>query len=123
MKMANKNIRMNFEAWKELRNLKFDTGKGSYSEVFQLIFETIKDGKSSIEDVVISKKPSDNGTSKNVSKEDKTIVIDESIHQKLASYKTMYMREYDVTARGPGAVSISQIIVTLITKYRELAKN
>lgn len=119
--MTNKNIRMSFEAWRELRNLKFDTNKSSYSEVFDMIFSTIKDGKTKIEDVIISKKPSDSGSGRQVSKEDKTIVIAQEIHQMLASYKTMYMREYDATARGPGAVSISQIIMTLIAKYRELS--
>ena len=121
--MANKNIRMSFQAWRELRNLKFDTGRGSYTEVFLMIFKTINEGETSVEDFIISKKPSDDGKSNttDVSKDDKTIVIDSSIHEKLLSYKTMYMREHDVTARGPGAISISQIIMTLISKYREIA--
>lgn len=119
--MGNKNIRMSFDAWKELRNLKFDTGKSSYTEVFLMIFGVLKEGKSKIEDVIISKKPSDKGNNKHVSRDDKTIVIDEDIHKELISYKTMYMREYDVTARGPGAASISQIIMKLISTYREIA--
>jgi predicted CopG family antitoxin len=121
--MANKNIRMSFQAWRELRNLKFDTGKGSYTEVFLMIFDTLNKGKTSVEDFIISKKPSDDGMMhhSDISKDDKTIVIDSDIHEKLLSYKTMYMREHDVTARGPGAISISQIIMVLISKYREIA--
>lgn len=118
--MGNKNIRLSFQAWKELRNLKFDTGMSSYTDVFQIIFSTIQGGAHSVEDVVISKKPTDDGTASTVEQSDKTIVIDEGIHKKLISYKMVYMREYDVTARGPGAASISQIIITLINKYREM---
>lgn len=115
--MANKNVRLSFEAWKKLRKLKFDTGKSSYTEVFQAIFEALEKGKTDLKEVIVSKKPKDEGH--DVSKSDKTIVIDEDIHRQLAHYKQQYMLENDATARGPGAVSISQIVTTLIEKYQE----
>ena len=115
--MANKNVRLSFDAWKKLRKLKFDTGKSSYTEVFETIFEALENGKTDLKEVIISKKPKDTGN--DVSKSDKTIVIDEEMHNKLASYKQQYMIENEATARGPGAVSISQIVTTLIDRYQE----
>jgi len=113
---GSKNVRLQFDAWKALRTLKFETGMSSYSEVFETIFSVLEKGKTDLKEVIISKKPTDTGS---VSKSDKTIVIDEDIHRKLAHYKEQYMIENDATARGPGAVSISQIVTTLIEKYRE----
>lgn len=115
--MSNKNVRLSYQAWKALRTLKFETGMSSYTEVFQTIFNKLENDKDKLQNDIISKKPSDTGT--DVSKSDKTIVIDDNIHQKLAHYKQQYMIENDATARGPGAVSISQIVTTLIDKYRE----
>ena len=115
--MGNKNVRLSFEAWKKLRKLKFDIGKSSYTEVFETIFEALEAGKTDLK-VIISKKPSDTGN--DLSNKDKTIVIDDEMHNKLASYKQQYMLENDATARGPGAVSISQIVTTLIEKYQGL---
>ena len=114
---TNKNVRLSYDAWKALRTLKFETGMGSYTEVFETVFKVLEGGKTNLKEFILSKKPSDSGT--DTSKSDKTIVIDEDIHRKLASYKQQYMIENDATARGPGAASISQIVTTLIEKYRE----
>ena len=116
--MGNKNVRLSFEAWKALRTLKFDTSKNSYTEVFTMVFEGLEKGKTDVTELILSKKPTETDT--DTSKSDKTIVIDDEIHTKLAHYKQRYMIENDATARGPGAASISQIVTTLIDKYREL---
>ena len=116
--MGNKNVRLSFQAWKKLRKLKFEEQRSSYTEVFNTIFEALEKGKTDLTEVIVSKKPEDTGDG--VSKSDKTIVIDEDIHLKLAHFKQQYMMENDATARGPGAVSISQIVTTLIDKYQEI---
>jgi hypothetical protein len=90
----------------------------SYTEVFEMVFEALDKGKTDVNALILNKKPTE--TEADPSKSDKTIVIDESIHVKLATYKQKYMIENDATARGPGAASISQIVTTLIEKYREM---
>ena len=76
--VKNKNVRLSYHAWKALRNLKFDTGKNSYTEVFGEIFDVLKNKKTDIDKVIISKKPSEEGTEE-ISKSDKTIVIESNI--------------------------------------------
>ena len=61
-KIKNKNVRLSYLAWKALRNLKFDTGKQSYTEVFEEIFKVLESKKTDIDNVIISKKPDEEGT-------------------------------------------------------------
>ncbi|MDH5403500.1 MAG: hypothetical protein OEY49_13475 [Candidatus Heimdallarchaeota archaeon] len=114
--LQTKNVRLTFEAWSELRKLKFDKGMSTYSDVFKLLFNTIEGGPNLVE-LIQTKIPSDEGNKRDTN--DKTIVITDDIHVKLAHYKIQYMRKSGATARGPGSVSISDVVKTLISEYRK----
>ncbi|MHA2503370.1 MAG: hypothetical protein ACXAE3_10920, partial [Candidatus Kariarchaeaceae archaeon] len=55
----NKNVRLSFDAWKALRTLKFDTGMTSYTEVFEMVFEALDKGKTDVNELILSKKPTE----------------------------------------------------------------
>lgn len=114
-----KNVRLSHEAWSELRKLKFDEGLGTYTDVFNRLFNQLEGKEPDIEDFVKSKFPDDGGNTSDMPKKDKTIVIDQDMHAHLAQYKVEFMRETGATARGPGAVSISDVVMALIKKYKE----
>lgn len=115
-KVVKKNIRLTTGAWQKLRNLKFDLKHDTYIETFEEIFGYLEKQKVDLKNLVLSEPYSE--TSGDVST--KTIVVNSKIHTFLGYYKTIYMRRHDATARGPGSISISQIVMTLIDYYHEL---
>ncbi|MHA2170787.1 MAG: hypothetical protein ACXAB7_12905 [Candidatus Kariarchaeaceae archaeon] len=115
-----KNIRLTSDAWSELRLIKFEEGMPTYSDVFKMLFDGIE-GEPNIEEQmnIKQKLPKDTGKSTDEKKSDKTIVINEDMHRKLAEYKVKYMIESGATSRGPDAVSISDVVLAVIKMYKE----
>ncbi len=114
---GNKNVRLSFEAWNALRNLKFRELKPTYTDVFQLLFD--KSEGVVMEDHLKSKSPEDiDKEGKFADKSDKTIVINTDMHRKLTEFKIEYMTRTGSTARGKNAVSISDIVLTLIKNFQ-----
>lgn len=111
-----KNLRLSFAAWNRLRRLKFQQNFETYSDALAEIFHAYR-GTSHLNDDVRSKPPTDDGDAKAFQQSDKTIVVTSEIHQQLLSIKNEYMLDRGYTARGPNAVSVSDILMELITIY------
>ncbi|MHA2250032.1 MAG: hypothetical protein ACXAD7_06705 [Candidatus Kariarchaeaceae archaeon] len=114
--VKNKNIRLTHEAWHQLRLIKFEKGLPTYSDVFKMLFDKLE-GEPNISEQVDSKIPKDTGTVDD--QKDKTIVINEEMHAKLASFKVKFMMDKRLTSRGPGAVSISDVVMAIIKQTAE----
>ena len=113
--MANKNVRLTFEAWNALRNLKFKEQLPTYSHVFENLFNE-SSGVEMSDHSMKSKTPND-ADNQFKNKDDKTIVINLNMHNKLTQFKIDYMQKTGATSRGKGAVSISDVVLTLIKNY------
>lgn len=111
---STKNVRLTFEAWSELRRLKFELKLQTYSDVFDKLYDF--QGAFDLKDHLSSKKPDE--LDGKVKKNDKTIVINKNAHDKLLDYKQQYMMETGSTDRGKNAVSISDVVLHLIKKLK-----
>ncbi|MCY3414684.1 MAG: hypothetical protein INQ03_23745 [Candidatus Heimdallarchaeota archaeon] len=112
----NKNVRLSFEAWNKLRRLKFDLQLGTYTEVFEMLLNKNPE-KINLDEQMKSKTPDDTDKADDLKKDDKTIVINKDVHDKLTNLKIEYMMDSGLTSRGKGAVSISDVVITLIKNY------
>lgn len=121
MARQNKNLRLSYDAWNELRRLKFRNNEDSYSTVLKKVFANYK-GKKPLSDDVRSKVPSDFGDSNSVDRSDKTIVVASDVHQELIAIKTEYMLRKGYSSRGPHAVSVSDILLDLLRSYQTTLK-
>ncbi len=121
MNSRGKNLRLSYNAWQQLRKLKFKLGAESYSDVLEKVFAYYS-GSDVLSDDVRSKVPSDQGDLKaqlaNKNHGDKTIVVSPKIHEKLLEVKNEYMLEKGYTSRGPNAVSVSDILIDLLKSYQ-----
>ncbi len=120
----NKNLRLSFPAWQELRLVKFKMKLTTYSEVLEIVLGEYK-GESSLSDDVRMKAPSDGGdlsSLEGLNKADKTIVVNEKIHNGILDMKNEYMIAKGFASRGPNAVSVSDILLDLLKKFRETHK-
>lgn len=106
-----KNIRLSHQAWRDLRNLKFDKSLKNYSDVFNLLFEGLEAPPDISEQMALKSEE------KAPRQGPKTIVVILEIHQRLADYKIKYLRATDATSRGVGSVSISDVVIALIRNY------
>ncbi len=124
MSKTNKNLRLSFPAWQELRLVKFRMKLTTYSEVLEIVLGEYK-GESSLSDDVRIKHPSDEGDYASVddlNKADKTIVVSEKIHNGIIDMKNEYMLAKGFASRGPNAVSISDILLDLLKKFKQKHK-
>lgn len=113
-------MRLSFPAWQELRLVKFRMKLTTYSDVLEIVLGEYK-GESSLSDDVRMKAPSDGGDLSSVegfNKADKTIVVNEDIHNGILDMKTEYMIAKGFASRGPNAVSVSDILLDLLKKFR-----
>ena len=106
-----RNIRLSHQAWRDLRNLKFDKAMRNYSDVFSLLFEGLEAPPDISEQMALKSEE------KAPKQGPKTIVVVLDIHQRLADYKVKYLRATDATSRGVGSVSISDMVIALIRNY------
>ena len=96
----------------------------TYSEVLDIVLGEYK-GESSLSDDVRIKAPSDDGDFSSVddlNKADKTIVVSEKIHNGILDMKNEYMIAKGFASRGPNAVSISDLMLDLLKKFKEKHK-
>lgn len=121
---TSKNLRLSFPAWQELRLVKFRMKLKTYSEVLEIVLGEYK-GESSLSDDVRIKHPSDGGDFASVddmNKADKTIVVSEKIHNGIVDMKNEYMLAKGFASRGPNAVSISDILLDLLKRFKQKHK-
>ncbi len=114
-----KNLRLSFNAWQELRLVKFNLVASTYSEVLRKVLDEYN-GKD-LSDDVRGKPPTDSGDTikKSVKDEsDKTIVVTPQIHEQLNAIKNEYIMDKGFVSRGPSAVSISDILLDLLSKFK-----
>lgn len=114
-----KNLRLSFNAWQELRFVKFKLVASTYSEVLRKVLDEYN-GKD-LSDDVRSKPPTDSGDSmKKLERDesDKTIVVTPEIHEELNAIKNEYIMDKGFVSRGPSAVSISDILLDLLSKFK-----
>ena len=124
MSKNSKNLRLSFPAWQELRLVKFRMKLPTYSEVLEKVLSEYK-GENSLSDDVRMKAPSDSGdfdSIKDMNKADKTIVVSEKIHTGILDMKNEYMIAKGFASRGPNAVSISDIMLDLLKKFKDKHK-
>ena len=116
--MSTKNLRISFSAWQELRFVKYKINANDYTDVLNRVLGEYK--KESLSDDVRGKAPSDSGDNGNIQvpKTDKTIVISLEIHNKLHDLKNAYVIDKGYATRGPNAVSISNILMDVLDKYK-----
>ncbi|OLS28184.1 MAG: hypothetical protein HeimC2_08390 [Candidatus Heimdallarchaeota archaeon LC_2] len=121
MSKNSKNLRLSFSAWQELRLIKFRMKLTTYSELLEIVLNEYK-GESSLSDDVRMKPPTDGGdleSIKDMNKADKTIVVSEKIHNGILDMKNEYMIAKGFASRGPNAVSISDIMLDLLKKFKD----
>lgn len=124
MSKVNKNLRLSFPAWQELRLVKFRMKLSTYSEILAIVLGENK-GESALSDDVRIKAPSDDGgfgSDEDLNKADKTIVVSEKIHNDILDLKNEYMIAKGFASRGPNAVSISDILLDLLKRFKKKHK-
>lgn len=116
---GNKNIRLTHNAWNQLRLLKFEMQAPTYTDVFNRLFSVLEGEElPQIEDQIKAKLPQDTGTTETQKPKDKTIVVDNEVHLKLVDFKTKYLISTEMTSRGPGSISISDVVIVLIQECK-----
>jgi hypothetical protein len=96
----------------------------TYSEVLEIVLGEYK-GEKSLSDDVRIKAPSDDGgfiSDDDLNKADKTIVVSEKIHNDILDIKNEYMLAKGFASRGPTAVSVSDIMLDLLKKFKDKHK-
>ncbi|MFV2013931.1 MAG: hypothetical protein ACC656_00750 [Candidatus Heimdallarchaeota archaeon] len=125
MSKPSKNMRLSFPAWQELRLVKYRLKDAdTYSDVLERLLKEYKDQESLSDDVRV-KSPTDKGdlvSNEGFNKADKTIVVNLSIHNAILDLKNEYMIAKGFTSRGPTAVSVSDILLDLLRKFKEKHK-
>jgi hypothetical protein len=99
--------------------VKFKLVASTYSEVLRKVLDEYN-GKD-LSDDVRSKPPTDSGDSmKKLERDesDKTIVVTPEIHEELNAIKNEYIMDKGFVSRGPSAVSISDILLDLLSKFK-----
>lgn len=113
-----KNIRLSHKAWLEIRKLKLEYEVSTYVDVFEKLLDRVE-SKAQLKLELIEKLDEEEkiGWTGEILKSDKTIVVSRDIHARIAEVKVEVMYETERTSRGPGSVSISDVVEVLVQKY------